>query len=101
MSWLKRILLNSLLLVCILFLPWWVSAILILWYIWKFDMLEVIFYAMLMDILYASYESLSAIHYPLLFGLGFGLEVPPFPIFTLITALIVYILSLVKKRIRF
>lgn len=101
MSWLKRILLNSLLLVSILILPWWVAAILIIWYIWKFDMLEVLFYALIMDILYASYESLGAIHFPLIFGLGFGLTIPSLPIFTIITALILYILSLVKKRIRF
>lgn len=97
MSWLKRILLNSILFLSILFLPWWVSVLFILIYIWKYDLPEVIVYALLMDILYVSVEATRSTGYIL----PFGFKLPPLLLFTFGTAFAMYILNFIKNRIRF
>lgn len=88
MFWLKRILLNSLLFASILFLPWYIPVILGILFYWKYSMYEILAWALCMDILYDSYHVQQAGWFPAL-------------VFTYSTALLILILNLIKKRIRF
>jgi hypothetical protein len=88
MSWSKRILIDSALLLAILFLPWYVPAILGLLYYWKYEAIEILFGAFIMDLLYTSY--------------AFG-DIWIFPMLTCtyITALLMVVLQIFKQKIRF
>lgn len=54
MSWSKRILLDSILLLSILFLPWYVPTIFGMVYFWKKEPVEILCFAYIMDLLYSS-----------------------------------------------
>ncbi len=105
MSLSKRILLDSALVIGIVFLPWYVLAIAALILYWKFDHMEIIGLGLLMDIAFGS----DALHsfagagiasgeMTGLFGRLFGWV--PFLPFAYGAIASAFVLSLIKKRIR-
>jgi hypothetical protein len=89
MSLSKRILLDSIFIIGIIFLPWYILAIAALLLYWKFQLIEIIGFGLLMDIVYGS----DALHVSWLGWIPFL----PFAYGALIA---VAVLSLIKKRIR-
>lgn len=81
----------------VFFLPWWFCLAILFWVYWKYELFEIIIYGFLMDILYASFEVTGKIHNLDILGINFQSIL----VFTVAMALGMYILNLIKKRIRF
>lgn len=92
MSLSKRILIDSIFVVLIAFLPWYALAIIGFFLYWKFEFFEIIFFALIMDVVYAS----AVLHGPVPF-----LSFLPYLPCTAVAALGMLILNLFKKRLRF
>lgn len=88
MSLSKRILINAIVGVLVLFAPWYIIAIIALFCFWKYEMFEVLVWAFMMDIVYGSVELGSGWFLPMLY-------------ITYITTLLILILSVIKKSIRY
>lgn len=104
MSLSKRILIDICFLVLMVFAPWYVLVMLGLLVFWKSkigsEWLEIIAFGLIMDIVYASNSigSSSALHTHVSAWRGFG-WIPYLP-FTYWALIAVWVLSLIKKRIR-
>ena len=91
--------------VCIPFVPWYVPFACAIVASWYYSYYEFIVLGFLMDVFFASsridmFTGVSAKDLDLLYSA----EVPPFiytVLFTLISASIVFILQMIKKRVRF
>lgn len=104
MSLSKRILIDSVFILLIPFMPWYVMAVAGLLLFWKWDLVEIIGFGLIMDIVYGSnlmgssssflaglYSHIASVR-----GLGW---IPYLP-FSYGAILAVWVLSLIKKRIR-
>lgn len=87
MSWLKRILLDSLMLICIIFTPWYIPAVLGIVIFWKYSLSEIIFFGMIMDILFDSPHNFKIGMFPML-------------TFTVSAAIIMIVITKLKEKIR-
>ncbi len=94
MSLSKRILLGSIFIIGILFLPWYIITIAALLLYLKYQLIEIIALGFLMDIVYGS----DALHF--MDGASMWLGWIPFLPFTYGAIMAVGVLNLIKKRIR-
>ncbi len=98
MSLSKRILIDSVLVLGILFLPWYVLAAAALLLYWKFELIEIIAFGWLMDVAYGS----DILHSFTTAGSGADqwLGWIPYLPFAYGAVAAAIVLSLIKKRIR-
>jgi hypothetical protein len=99
MSLSKRILLDSVFLFCILFVPWYVLVAAGLFMYWKWGLGEIIGLALAMDIVYRSHL-MHGLSWHILGPVGTWLGWIPYLPFTYGAVIAVAVLNLIKKRIR-